>query len=41
MLYTHAQHDAKEAALEMVSRVLFLNVPNLGDSESEKEMRIQ
>ena len=29
MLYTHAQDDAKQAALEQVSRVLFPNVPKL------------
>jgi integrase len=41
MLYTHAQDDTKQAALETVTRVLFPNVPNLADSDSKKEMLIQ
>ncbi|HEV2495225.1 MAG TPA: site-specific integrase [Terriglobia bacterium] len=41
LLYTHAQDDAKQAALETVSRVLFPNVPNLGDCKPTKETLIQ
>jgi integrase len=41
LLYTHAQDDAKQAALETVSRVLFPNVPNLGDADPKNEMLIQ
>lgn len=41
MLYTHAQDDAKQAALETVARVLFPNVPNLAEGEASKEMLIQ
>jgi integrase len=41
MLYTHAQDDAKQSALETVSGVLFPNVPNLRANEANKEMLIQ
>ncbi len=41
MIYTHAQDDAKQAALEIVSRVLFPSVPNSGAIDSKKEMLIQ
>ena len=41
MLYTHAQDDAKQAALETVARVLFPNVPNFGDVQESKEMLVQ
>ncbi len=41
MLYTHAQDDTKQAALETVSRVLFPNVPNLPSKASEGSTLIQ
>jgi hypothetical protein len=44
MLYTHAQDDAKQSALEKVSEVLFPNVPKLRPMEasaSEKKILIQ
>jgi integrase len=41
MLYTHAQDDAKQAALEIVAGVLFPNVPVLVDSASKVKPLIQ
>jgi integrase len=44
MLYTHAQDDAKQAALEQVAKVLFPNVPKLRPMEAsapEKRILIQ
>jgi integrase len=41
MLYTHAQDDAKQEALETVSKVLFPNVPNLASQAREGSTLIQ
>ena len=41
MLYTHAQDDAKQAALEQVVKVLFPNVPNLASNASKGSALIQ
>ncbi len=41
MRYTHAQDDAKQAALEIVARVLFPNVPIFEASQLNKETLIQ
>lgn len=41
MLYTHAQDDAKQAALAQVCGVLFPNVPNLASQAGEGSTLIQ
>jgi integrase len=41
MLYAHAQDDAKQSALEVISGVLFPNVPNSKEGELRVEKLIQ
>jgi integrase len=41
MLYTHAEDDAKQEALETVARVLFPNVPNSASEASQGSTLIQ
>ena len=41
MLYTHAQDDAKQQALERVARVLFPNVPKLSGEPTQGSKLVQ